>query len=380
MFPDLKDVMSGVGLVHLESFRVRPLSGSKEDTYEVQRGMQLHDEESNRPMFGNVNDSVSVGRFSHKHDITESSNENPRKRTVQEYNYLYTYLSTILYALILVIESIFQFRWIHHSHSSISFFWLESCVIALFFKICGRKRITRSQVRHFRALLVLHIAVGVMFGLDYNQATFASSGGSESFCVFLTLVPPQVLLASWLVNRESYPDVIIVVVAFTSFLLMLTFCSMQDSIANYKVTFLNGTFGFMMAASMAFYSASPQDLLYLLNLSSVVCLPFFALAFGEYPLLKAEIFKRGAATVISRVFKLAILRLARQAASLIQLTHSTPLLNVVTRGFAWIWITIEITLYTHVQTGELFIPVFYAFWIYGFGMFLPVLISDLRWI
>lgn len=76
----------------------------------------------------------------------------------------------------------------------------------------------------------------------------------------------------------------------------------------------------------------------------------------------------------------AILRLARQAASLIQLTHSTPLLNVVTRGFAWIWITIERTLYTHVHTGELFIPVFYAFWIQGFGMFLPVLISDLRWI
>lgn len=244
-------------------------------------------------------------------------------------------------------------------------------------------------MRHFRTLLVLHIAVGVMFGLDYNQATFASSGGSESFCVFLALVPPQVLLASWLVNRESYSDVIIVVVAFTSFLLMLTFCSMQDSIANYKVTFLNGIFGFMMAASMAFYSvhgknslskASPQDLLYLLNLSSVVCLPFFALAFGEYPLLKAEILKRGATTVISRVFKLAILRLARQAASLIQLTHSTPLLNVATRGFAWIWITIERTLYTHVHTGELFIPVFYAFWIQGFGMFLPVLISDLRWI
>ena len=38
-------------------------------------------------------------------------------------------------------------------------------------------------MRHFRALLVLHIAVGVMYGLDYNQATFASSGGSESFCV-----------------------------------------------------------------------------------------------------------------------------------------------------------------------------------------------------
>ena len=126
---------------------MRPLSGAKEDTYEVQRGMQLHDEQSNRPMFGNVNDGVSVGRFSHKHDITESSEGNPRKRTVQEYNYLYTYLSTILYALILVIESIFQFRWIHDSHSSISFFWLESCVIALFFKICRRKRITRLVVQ-----------------------------------------------------------------------------------------------------------------------------------------------------------------------------------------------------------------------------------------
>ena len=138
---------SGVRLVRLDSFWGRPLSGSKEDTYEVQRRMQLHDEQSNRPMFGNVNDGVSVGRCSRTHDITESSNQNSRKRTVQEYNYLYTYLSTILYALIMVIESIFRFRWIHHSHSSISFFWLESCVIALFFKICRRKRIARLVVQ-----------------------------------------------------------------------------------------------------------------------------------------------------------------------------------------------------------------------------------------
>ena len=84
-------------------------------------------------------------------------------------------------------------------------------------------------------------------------------------------MPPQVLLASWLVNRESYSDVIIVVVAFTSFLLMLTFCSMQDSIANYKVTFLNGIFGFMMAASMAFYSVHGKNSL------SKVCLFFISI-------------------------------------------------------------------------------------------------------
>ena len=84
-------------------------------------------------------------------------------------------------------------------------------------------------------------------------------------------MPPQVLLASWLVNRESYPDLIIVVVAFTSFLLMLTFCSMQDGIANYKVTFLNGTFGFMMAASMAFYSVHGKNSL------SKVCLFFISI-------------------------------------------------------------------------------------------------------
>ena len=84
-------------------------------------------------------------------------------------------------------------------------------------------------------------------------------------------MPPQVLLASWLLNRESYSDVIIVVVAFTSFLLMLTFCSMQDSIANYKVTFLNGTFGFIMAASMAFYVVHGKNSL------SKVCLFFISI-------------------------------------------------------------------------------------------------------
>ena len=46
---------------------------------------------------------------------------------------------------------------------------------------------------------------------------------------------------------------------------------MQDSIANYKVTFLNGIFGFMMAASMAFYSVHGKNSL------SKVCLFFISM-------------------------------------------------------------------------------------------------------
>ena len=84
---------------------------------------------------------------------------------------------------------------------------------------------------------------------------------------------PQVLLASWLVNRESYPDVIIVVVTISSSLLMVIFCGMQDSIANYKVTFLHGAFGFMMAASMAFFTVHGKNCL--LKVCLFVCLFFF---------------------------------------------------------------------------------------------------------
>ena len=150
LFHECTSSRSGVRTANLESFRVRPWSGSKEDTYEAQRGMPLHDEQTERPMLDNVNDGVSVGQYKH-----ESSNENSRKRTVREHNYLYTYLSTILYAVTLVIESIFQFRWLHDSHSSISFFWLESCFIALFFKIWRRKRMTRLVVQKKKSVRLL---------------------------------------------------------------------------------------------------------------------------------------------------------------------------------------------------------------------------------
>lgn len=145
-------LISVVFPVNMESFGDGPLSGSNENVYEIERGMQLHEEQTNRPMFDTVNDDISVGRFSRKHNITESSNENSRMRTVKEYNYLYTYLSTILYAVILVIESISRFKWLRETHSSISFYWLESCVIALFFTIWRRRRITRWVVQKNKRL------------------------------------------------------------------------------------------------------------------------------------------------------------------------------------------------------------------------------------
>ena len=76
----------------------------------------------------------------------------------------------------------------------------------------------------------------------------------------------------------------------------------------------------------------------------------------------------------------AVLRLTSQAALLYQLKFSTPLLSTNTQGFAWIWITIAITFLTKSEKGDLMMPVFAAFWLYGLFIFLPSLFSDLRWI
>jgi len=76
----------------------------------------------------------------------------------------------------------------------------------------------------------------------------------------------------------------------------------------------------------------------------------------------------------------AVLRLASQAVCLYQLKFSSPLLNVGARGFSWIWVTLAITFLSPADTGELVMPVFAAFWLYGLFSFLPVLCSDLHFI
>ena len=53
--------------------------------------------------------------------------------------------------------------------------------------------------------------------------------------------------------------------------------------------------------------ASHPELLYLLNFSCVVCLPFIALLFGEVPALELEVSQRGMVNVIFSVFFLVSL-------------------------------------------------------------------------
>ena len=111
-------------------------------------GIELHErshERTNRPVYDtNSKGDVLAERFS---QFPESSAEHSsRKRTVTTFsklNLCTIYMSTMLYAAILVVESLFQFRLFQRSHSFISFYWLESCVIVFIFKSWGRKRIKR---------------------------------------------------------------------------------------------------------------------------------------------------------------------------------------------------------------------------------------------
>lgn len=72
--------------------------------------------------------------------------------------------------------------------------------------------------------------------------------------VSLALSGPVALIASWVTNRHSYPDKVITFVAISSSLLMVLFCSLEDSYADYKVSVIDGLFAFIMSASLAFFT------------------------------------------------------------------------------------------------------------------------------
>lgn len=377
----------------METFRARTFSGSGDDVYEIENGT----ERSGRTVLNehtsrfNGLDSDTLDNRSPKSADQDSDEHSIHKKNPKDYSYLYTYLSTTLFVIVLIVENIFQFRLFIDSNASISFYWLESCVIALFFRFWGRRRIRsfRSQASHFLPVLFLHVAVVTLFSVDFNHGNYGSSGGSESYLVYIALTPPAILLASWLTSRECYPDKVVILLVMSSAFVMVLFCSMEDPYAYYKMSFTDGVFGFMMAVSLAFFTvhakkclsqATLAELLYHLNFSCVMCLPFIALLLGELRLLGTELFERVKVNHVIGVLILALLRLASQASCLYQLKYSTALLNATSRGFAWIWITLAITFMTPGHTGEFLIPVFLSFWIYGFLTYLPALCSDLRWI
>lgn len=124
---------------------------------------------------------------------------------------------------------------------------------------------------------------------------------------------------------------------------------------------------------------SLSQLLYLMNVSCAIGLPFIALLSGELPYLEIELSKRGTLKLIFSILILALLRLASQTACLYHLRHSTPVLNATVRGFSWIWITLYITFNTPGVRGVLVVPVLANFWLYFVFVFLPTFITDVFW-
>lgn len=378
----------------METFRTRTLS-SGDDLSEIISGMELHErlpEHTNRELHGNARNNFWTEFSIHDFSTSGDSNEHSvAKKTPKEHSYIYTFLSTLLFVIVLIMENIFHYKLFENTHASISFYWLESGVIVLFFRFWGRKRIRSfmSGASHFCPMLCLHVVVVTSFALDFNNSGFEISAGSESYLVSLALSGPVALIASWVTNRHSYPDKVITFVAISSSLLMVLFCSLEDSYADYKVSVIDGLFAFIMSASLAFFTvyakrhipkATCSELLYLSNFTCVVSLPFLVLFFDELPALEAQLSSRGTLELIISLVIMAVLRLASQAACLCQLKFSSPLLNVGARGFSWIWITLAITFLSPADTGALAMPVFAAFWLYVVFLFLPVLCSDLHFV
>lgn len=324
------------------------------------------------------NESGSDGNLAHKKGLREQS-------------LVYTFVWTLLFVIVLIVENICHFKLFENCQTAVVFYWLESCVTALFFKFWGSyKQISsfRNQTSHFLPLQFLHVAVVTVYGLDFNNSAFGLSAGSESYLISLALTPPILLLASWLTNKQNYPGKVILTVAMSSSLLMVLFCSFEDEYAHYKMLFHHGLLGLIMSGSLAFFivyakrylaKASCVELLYVLNLGCVVFLPFIALLLGELHLLEAELSKQGKLKLILSILIVAVVRLASQAVCLYHLKYSTPLLNGTARGFSWIWTTVAITFITPGVIAELVVPVLASFWISG-PTFVLTLLFEFHWI
>ena len=95
-----------------------------------------------------------TNRDSHRRDFangglsfhdSDSDGHLAHKKGLREHGLVYTFVWTLLFAIILTVENIFHFKLFENCQTSIVFYWLESCVIVLFFKFWGRKRISRPR-------------------------------------------------------------------------------------------------------------------------------------------------------------------------------------------------------------------------------------------
>lgn len=101
--------------------------------------------DSRRDVFGN-------GGFSF-HDTTGAdSDENlVHKKALKEHSNVATFIWTLLFTVVLIVENLFHFKLFENCQTSLVFYWLESCVIALFFRFWGRKRV-RRYVKYIQVL------------------------------------------------------------------------------------------------------------------------------------------------------------------------------------------------------------------------------------
>lgn len=117
--------------------------------YKVVCGMELYDRVQERTHRGYHNDPrrdfFANGGFSfHNISTASDSDENlAHKKGLKEHSSLYTFIWTLLFVVVLIVENISHFKLFENCQTSIIFYWLESCVIALFFRFWGRKRVRR---------------------------------------------------------------------------------------------------------------------------------------------------------------------------------------------------------------------------------------------
>ena len=104
------------------------------ELYERTQERTNRDLHNDRRVFAN---GVSNGRGGLSfHESGSDGNLTPKKE-LREHSLVYTFVWTLLFVIVLIVENICHFKLFENCKTAIIFYWLESCVTAPFFKFWG---------------------------------------------------------------------------------------------------------------------------------------------------------------------------------------------------------------------------------------------------
>lgn len=299
------------------------------------------------------------------------------------------FLAVFLTILAITAERVVNSHYLRRSKCHVFCYWLESCVIVLFFTVIlckarnfpsGGLRLAVSSMWSFLPLVGLYVVYTAIDGNALNVFR-NSSGGSEIHQVGLAISPVVVLVGMWWTSRdwEHTRDKLFLMVVGCSILLVVVFCSESDVYIQYYFSIKTALFGITFGCSLGLFSVilwqqvhsiSSLELVFYLNCGCVILLPIAFLLTGELSFISNEpLLRESFPWLLITLAQMALLRLLHLGACLNQITVTSPLVYIATANASWLVYTLVITFAFKM---ELLLSTFEAFWIVGINFFVTM--------